>query len=71
MVTRQPQLRDGAEAGIIRHHLRVQVAMIVNDRHRCRVVMIQVLRRFRLQQEVGIHKCFHYIVFLFCIVRYL
>ena len=38
--------------------------MIIDNRHFCRMFMIQFLCSFRLQQEIFIHKVFHNRVFL-------
>ena len=59
VVTAQPKLCDALELMIIGNHLRDEVTVIVDDRHFRRMIVIQILRSFGVEQEVFIHKMFH------------
>ena len=53
VVSTQPQLSDVAELIVVGDHLRLQVAVIVNDRQLLRKIVIQALRGFGAKHEVG------------------
>lgn len=65
MVATQPQFRDGTEAVVLRHHLRVQMAMVIYDGQPFGMPVIQFPRGVRPEQEILIHKCFHVSCLLF------
>ena len=52
----QPELRDVTELDILRYLLRHQVAVIVNDGHLFRVLMVQFLGGLRLEHEIRVDK---------------
>jgi hypothetical protein len=59
MVAAQPQFGDGAELMVLGNLLRHEVAVIVDDGQRLGVLVIEVLRRGGVQQEIGSKKFFH------------
>ena len=59
VVARKPYLREVAETVVGSHILGVEVAVIVDDGHFCRVVVVQSLGRRALQQEIRVVKLFH------------
>ena len=59
VVATQPHLGEGTESIVVGHHLRTEVAVIVYDRQRCCMVVIQMLSQWAVQQEVGIDERFH------------
>ena len=59
VVARKPYLREVAELMVARHILGVEVAVIVDDGHFCRVVVVQSLGRRALQKEIFVIKLFH------------
>ena len=63
MVAAEPDFGDGTELVVIGHHLRNQVAVIVDDGHLGCMLVKQFLRGFGLQQEIFRHKIFHGIFF--------
>ena len=72
VIAAQPNLCQVGELIIFGNLLRNQMTMIVNDRHLCSVLMIELLRRLRLQKEIGIKKCFHIMngIFVLSVMRY-
>ena len=59
VVTTEPELCDALETMIVGHHLGDQVTVIVDNRHLSRVVVIQVLSRLGLENEVIIIELLH------------
>ena len=59
MVAQQPQLRQVIGGLILAYLLRAEMAVIVNDRLRGSVLMVQFLRSFGTEQKILIHKFFH------------
>ncbi len=53
----QPSFHNVVEVGIAVYFLGVQMAMIVNNRHACGMLMEQRPRRICCQQVVVIHEC--------------
>jgi hypothetical protein len=69
MVAAQPQLGDGAESMVLGNLLRREVAVIVDDGQRLGVLVIEVLRRGGVQQEIGPKKFFHCdMVVCYCLI---
>ena len=68
MVAQQPQFRQVIGGLILAYLLRTEMAMIINDRLRGRVLMVQFLRSLGAEQKVLIHKFLH-ISFPFQIFR--
>ena len=60
VVAAEPYLGNIPEAVIFCDLPWTDMAMIVDDRHLCCMLMIEFLRGFRLQQEILIHKLFHH-----------
>ena len=60
VVASKPEFRDALEAMVLGHLLRIEVTMVVDDGQMGCVVMIKVLRRRRLQQEVLVHEVHNY-----------
>ena len=63
----QPELRNVPELDVLRYLLRHQVAVIVNDGHLFRVLMIQFAGGLRLEHEIWVDKahgvmCFNNII---------
>ena len=49
-------IRDRFKLVVVSYHLRDKVTVIVDDRHFSRMLVIQLLRSFCLQQEVDVYK---------------
>ena len=64
VVAHKPDLCNRLEAFILGYHLWNQVAMIVNNRHFGRMLMIEFLRSFGLQKEIFAQKGFHCVAFI-------
>ena len=63
VVTSQPNLSQRLKLVIFCHHLGNQVTVIVDNRHLRRMLVVQPLCCFCLQQEVPVHKVLHLLVF--------
>ncbi len=59
VVAFEPDLRQVVETVIRSHVLGNQVAMVVDDRHLGRMVVVKTLRSLGLQQEVVVVELFH------------
>ena len=59
VVAAQPNLGNRVIAAVLGNLLRVNMAVIVDDGHFCRVFMIQLFRCFGFEQKVFVHKGFH------------
>ena len=59
MVAAKPKLCDIGKTMVLCNLLGIEVTMVINDGQMCRMVMIKLLRRRCLQQEVCVHKRFH------------
>lgn len=59
MVALQPDFREVFEPVIRGHVFGNQVAMVVDDRHFGRMLVVKTFRRRRLQQEVVVVELFH------------
>ena len=59
MVAFEPDLRQVVEAVVLGDIRGNQVAMVVDDRHLGRMVVVKTLRSLGLQQEVVVVKLFH------------
>ena len=62
MVAAQPDLRDVVEFAVFADLLRIDVAVIVEDRHVLGEVVEQMLRGVGRQQEILVHKRFHVVL---------
>ena len=60
MIAAQPKFRDATEAVVLIHHGRIKVAVVVNNRLRSSMAMIEFPCGVGLQQEIAIHEGFHY-----------
>ena len=69
LMAAQPYLSDIFKAAVLVDLLRGNVAVIVYDRQRFCIIMIQVLRGGGFQQEILVHKCFHNCKLLRCVLR--
>lgn len=52
VIAPQPDIVQVAEAGILRDLLRRQMAVVIENRLLCRVVMVQTPGKFAVQQEI-------------------
>ncbi len=59
MVAAKPHLSDVFEMLVLRDLLRIEVAVVVEDRHNLSVVVIQFLCGFCGKQKILVHKWFH------------
>ena len=59
VVAHEPDLCDGFKTLVLGNHLRNKVAVIIDNRHLCRMIVIQLLCGLGLQQEIFVHECFH------------
>ena len=59
VVTAEPQLCDALETMVVGHHFGDQMTVIIDDGHLSRMVVIQVLSRLGLQNEVIIIELLH------------
>ena len=60
VVTAQPDFSQWFKLVVVSYHLRNEMTVIVDDRHFSRMLVIQLLRSFCLQQEVFVHEVLHY-----------
>ena len=68
VVATQPKFCDALETVVISYHLWYQMTMIIDNRHLCRIVVIQILSNLGLQDEILVVESFHkYDLFLSCI----
>ena len=63
VVAHQPNLCNRVETFVLGHHLRNQVAVIIDNRHLRRVLVVELLRCISLQEEIFVHECFHLCMF--------
>ena len=59
VVAHEPDLCDGFETFVLGNHLRNKVAVIIDNRHFSRMIVIQFLCGLCLQQEIFVHESFH------------
>ena len=59
MVATQPQFCDALEFVVVGHHLRYQMAVVVDNGHFSRMVMEKVLCNLGVEQEVLVIELFH------------
>ena len=59
VVAAEHELADVGELVVLRNLCRRDVAVIVEDRHVLRILMIQLLRHVIFEQEIRVHKLFH------------
>ena len=59
MVAQQPQLRQVIGGLILAYLLRTEMAVVINDRLRGSILMVQFLRSLGAEQKVLIHKFLH------------
>ena len=59
VVSAEPDLKDVFEAPVLRDFLRVDMAVIVQDRRIFCVIPVEPLRRVRREKKIPVHKCFH------------
>ena len=59
MIAAEPGLRDIIKATILGNFPRIDVAMVIDNRHLRGMLMIKLLSRFCFKQEILIHKLFH------------
>jgi len=55
----KPQLGDALKLVIAGNHLGDEVAVIIDDWHLCRMIVIEFLCGLSLQQEILVHELFH------------
>ena len=59
VVAHEPDLCDGFETFVLGNHLRNKVAVIIDNRHFSRMIVIQLLCGLCLQQEIFVHERLH------------
>ena len=59
MVPSQPNLRNIVKLPVLINFLRTDMAVIINNRHICRHIMIQMLCCLRCQKKIFTHKTLH------------
>ena len=64
MVAAEPDFGDVLIFPVFRNLLRIHVAVIVDNRHFRRIVVIKNLRNIAVQQKILVHKRLHFYVFL-------
>ena len=66
MVTAQPYLCDIFKLSVFRNLLRINMAVVVQNRNLCCKIVIQFLSCLCAQKKIFIHKCFHIFIPPFC-----